>query len=323
MNIHYARYELEPHHSLNAKSSDLKREGALIKVIFDSGMIGYADCFAWPELGDLPLAQQLDHLAQGYVTPLTRCTMEFAALDAKSRFIGRSVFENRKVPNSHFLVNDIFKLDAQHVEQLIQQGYTYVKLKMGRDLDREIECLETLFLDTSLKIRLDFNEILTSHSFHCFLKQMDKMQESIDFIEDPFPFHVQQWTAIQKEGWTLACDRQAQIASDHPEAASILIVKPALQPFEEWQNWKNQKCIVTSYLGHPIGQIAAAYVALQMDPSCSLVHGLLSHHVYVPNPFSQQLNWKNSSFTVPPGKGFGFDDELERLEWTLLRSDGV
>lgn len=319
MKVSYARYELEPCHLLSAKSSNMKREGALLKVVFDSFMTGYADCFAWPELGDLSLSEQLDYLAQGKYTPLTLCAMEFAALDAKSRWEGKSIFRDQYLPRSHFLVTDIFKWNSQHVERVIQQGYTHVKLKVGRHIDREIECLHTFFGDTPLKLRLDFNETLTSDSFNCFLKQIQKMHESIDFIEDPFPFHVQSWTAIQKDGWTLACDRQAQVGCHHPEATAILIVKPALQPFEEWQKWMHRTCIVTSYLGHPMGQVAAAYVASQIDPSSSLVHGLLSHHVYQPNSFSRLLNWDHSSFTLPAGNGFGFDHELSQLEWISLK----
>lgn len=318
MKIFYAPYELETHQSLSVKSSSLKKEGALLKVIFDSGMIGYADCFAWPELGDLPLSQQLDHLIQDQYTPVTRCAIEFAKLDAECRFEGKSVFENQAIPTSHFLVTDLFEWNSKDVERITQQGYTHVKLKMGRDINREIECLHALFLNTSLKLRLDFNETLTFTSFHHFLTHMQKMRDSIDFIEDPFPFHPSSWTSIQKEGWTLACDREAQSAFYHPEAASILIVKPAFQPFEKWQKWKNHKCIVTSYLGHPLGQVAAAYVAAQIDPFSSSVHGLLSHHVYRPTPFSRLLNWDDPSFSLPSGHGYGFHQELEELEWISL-----
>lgn len=318
MSMSYVLYELETMHSLSVTSSVLKRVGALLKVTFDSGMIGYADCHAWPELGDLSVQQQLTYLAQGKYTPLTYCAMEFAALDAKSRSSGKSVFDQSHIPSSHFLVTDMFDWTPQHVQQVIQQGYTHVKLKVGRHFEREVESLHVLFLETSLKLRLDFNETLTLHSFRYFLQRMEKMKERIDFIEDPFPFHPQEWTAIQSEGWTLACDRQAHMASHQPEAAHILIIKPALQPFKEWQQWIDQKRIVTSYLGHPLGQVAAAYVAAQIDPDCSLVHGLLSHHAYHPTAFSRHLNWTNPSFIPPPGVGFGFDYELERLNWIPL-----
>jgi O-succinylbenzoate synthase len=306
--------------SLSVTSSALKRPGALLQVAFDSGMSGYADCHAWPELGDLPVQQQLINLAQGKYTPLTRCAMEFATLDAQNRSCGKSVFDHASIPSSHFLVTDMFDWTSQHVQQIIQQGYTHVKLKVGRNLEREIEGLHALFSNTSLKLRLDFNEALTLYPFLDFLEKIQKLKEQIDFIEDPIPFQPEEWAAIQNKGWTLACDRQVNEANNKPEAAAILIIKPALQPFEEWQKCFHQKRIVTSYLGHPLGQVAAAYVAAQVDPDCSCVHGLLSHHAYQPTSFSQHLNWKNPSFVLPPGIGFGFDHELEQLNWKPLEA---
>lgn len=320
MNISYAPYELEANHSLSVTSSALKREGVLLKVSFDSGIVGYADCHPWPEMGDLSLKQQIKKLAQGELTSLTRCALEFASLDAENRSQQKNVLMHQKIPSSHFLVTYIFDWTSQHVQQIIRQGYTHVKLKVGRCIDREVESMHALFLNTSLKLRLDFNESLTSEAFRHFLQRIQKLRDIIDFIEDPFPFDSCEWAAIQNEGWTLACDRQVQNACHQPESARVLVVKPALQCFEEWRQWIHQTRIVTSYLGHPLGQIAAAYVASQVDPSGSLVHGLLSHHAYQPTHFSQCLSWQNPRFLLPPGNGFGFDQELNQLEWIPLKT---
>lgn len=318
MKISYALYELEANYSLSAISCVLRRQGGLLKVNFDSNSVGYAECHPWPEMGDLPLKVQLEKLAQGELTPLTGCALELAFLDAKYRLQGKNALIFQNIPQSHFLVTDLFDWTPQHVQQIIQQGYTHVKLKVGRQLDREVESMQSLFLNTSLKLRLDFNEALTPKTFCHFLQHIQNLQEHIDFIEDPFPFNDQEWAAIQKEGWILACDRQAQQACHQPEAARILIIKPAVQPFEEWQKWIHQTRIVTSYLGHPLGQVAAAYVAAQVDSSCSLVHGLLSHHAYQPTLFSKHLNWQGPSFVFPPGTGFGFDQEFAQLKWIPL-----
>ncbi|MFI0435488.1 MAG: hypothetical protein ACH350_07175 [Parachlamydiaceae bacterium] len=318
MILSYAFYELEPISSLNAISRPLPRKGALLKVSFEWGGTGYADCHPWPELGDLSLAKQLMELAQGNMTALTRSSLWFASLDAKIRFEERGALSSLNPQRSHLLVPDIFQLTPSIVEQMIEKGVTHVKLKMGRCIEHEVKYLHLLFYRTPLKLRLDFNETLTAQSCSLFLDAIATMRENIDFIEDPFAFDIPQWIAIQKEGWMLACDRQAAIAADHPEAAAVLVIKPALHPFEDWKKKGGQMHITTSYLGHPIGQVAAAYVASQIDPSCAHVHGLLSHHVYRPTPFSRQLNWGSPFFLPPPGTGFGFDSELEQIEWLPL-----
>lgn len=320
MIISYAFYQLEAVHSLNSLTPSIKREGCLLKVVFESGLVGYADCHAWPELGDLPCQEQLNFLARGILTPLTSCALAFASLDAKKRCERKNILESVITPQSHFLVTDIFELTSDNVEKIIEQGFTHVKLKMGRQVGREIECLRALFFNTSLKLRLDFNEKLNIASFYQFLSCIEDMRSCIDFIEDPFPFDCYEWTTIQNNGWILACDQQFQKGSNQPEAARVLIVKPALQSEKLWQHKFPQTLIVTSYLGHPLGQVAAAYIASIVDPSSHYVHGLLSHQVYQPTNFSKHLNSKGPSFINPPGIGFGFDHELEECDWVLLEN---
>lgn len=320
--VYYSLYELVATQPLNAVSKRVKREGALLKVSFNSGKMGYADCHAWPELGDLPIQEQLTKLAQGVKTPLICCALDFARLDAESRSNRKRILTSfPQYPQSHFLVSNLFSLTSNQVSAFVREGYTHVKIKVGRDIDREIERLHDLFVNTALKLRLDFNETASPEQFGSFLSRMDSLKKQIDFIEDPFPYSYQDWKEVQSDGWTLACDREAGAAAGSPEAAQILIVKPAINSTSEWQEWKEQKRIVTSYLGHPLGQVAAAYVAQEVDPSCTFVHGLLSHHVYEPNAFSRQLNWQGPSFIPPLGEGCGFDSDLGALQWTLLKRE--
>jgi o-succinylbenzoate synthase len=73
----YWRYELIPKRRLSTVAIDGPRHGALIRV--DGG---FADIHPWPELGDLPLDQQLALLARDETTPLTQASLEFASIDA-------------------------------------------------------------------------------------------------------------------------------------------------------------------------------------------------------------------------------------------------
>lgn len=318
MKVSFACYELETAHALNAVSTALKRQGALIKINFHDGKIGYADCHPWPELGDLPLKQQLERLACQQLTPITYCAVEFAKIDAEFRFERKEIFKPNYPPYSHLLISNILECSQSSLQEAIKKGFTHIKVKMGRQIEKEIECLHALFLELPLKLRLDFNETLSAEGFHGFLKGMDLLKEHVDFIEDPFPFHPQEWKEVQQQGWALACDRQAPLASQQPESARILIIKPAVLPFNSWQEWKSQRCIVTSYLGHPLGQIAAAVVAAQVDPDGLSVHGLLSHYAYKLTPFSRELNWKGPQFKFSAENSFVFDHELQKLDWIDL-----
>lgn len=304
MKIFVSRYELEP-----LFPGKTKRQGALLKV---GG--GYADCFVWPELGDLPLDEQLKKLAGGELTPITQNALEWAKIDEKYRCQGKSFFNTERLPQSHFLIPDLFHFFSADVTRLMSQGYTHVKVKGGRFPEQEAERLLELFRPHPLALRLDFNESLTPPRFVSFLKGIERLREKIDFIEDPFPFDPEKWEGFQAQGWTLACDRQAPLADGKEEAAAVLILKPAVN---SWRP-RGGRCIVTSYLGHPLGQTAAAVAALQVDPFCHEVHGLHSHLVYAPTVFSRHLQQEGPWFRSPGGTGAGFDRELTQLQWNPL-----
>lgn len=299
MKISFSPYELEASHGF--------REGALIKIDFLNGSVGYADCHPWPELGDLHLSQQLEKLAHHEWTPITQCALEWAKIDAKCRLEKKALIN---IPRSHFLISNILEYDH------LPKGFTHFKIKMGRNLEKELEALLALFFESPLKIRLDFNEALTEKHFQDVLKGLKPLKNQIDFIEDPFPYDPEKWKKIQQQGWVLACDRQASLAAQQPQSAQVLIIKPAIIPFNEWKKWQN--CIVTSYLGHPIGQIAAAFAAAQVDPHNHYLHGLNSHIAYKPTPFSRQLNWEGPEFTCPSKTNFWFDEDLQRISWKPL-----
>ena len=312
MKIEYSLYELKPRYS-TFKS----REGALLKVTFEEGLVGYADCHAWPELGDFPLNQQLSNLSQGKLSQLTACSLELAKMDAKFRSLKVSAFNERQIPKSHYLGTHFIDLSFQAVENITQKGFSHIKLKVGKDLKKEIQVLLNLFGETSLKLRLDFNETLSRTDFQIFLHSIEKIKGKIDFIEDPFPFDAYAWKEIQEKEWKLGCDRQFQAGIGQQEAACVLIVKPAVVSQQQLNQRCSQKKIVTSYLGHPLGQVAAAYIATKIDPACDLVHGLCSHTAYRPNVFSAYLG-EGPFFSIPPGWGFGYDEELSKVSWKVL-----
>jgi O-succinylbenzoate synthase len=309
MRIEFSSY------ALDSLSSRKKREGALLRVHFADGLVGYSDCHAWPELGDEPLHIQLDLLSRGEETPITRSALFWARVDAEGRQQGKTLLSESVPLQSHYLIPDIFQCDHEDIQSIVSEGFSHVKIKLGSDIEKGAFAIGSLLYNKPLKLRLDFNECLDSSSFRDFLQMIDFMRQQIDFFEDPFPFDPKQWKRCQREGWRLACDRRADQAVGHPEASSVLVYKPAIQPLFKptGQTW-----IVTSYLGHPFGQAIAAYAAMQIDSRCEQIHGLLSHRVYAPNRFSQKLNWIGPFFKQPPGLGFGFDEELQQVKWSWL-----
>jgi o-succinylbenzoate synthase len=315
MKIAYHLYELVPS-SLETKRAP--RQGALLRLTFSDGLIGYADCHPWPELGDATLSEQL---AGTQETPLMKRAVSFARLDAEARSHNKNLFEGLSLPPSHFLIADLHTFSPSSIEHILDQGFTRIKIKVGNSLNQEIPLLKDIILQlkaTSCKVRLDFNCKITYSQFCAFLEAMKGYHEEIDFCEDPFPFHPEQWQRIRETfSVSLACDRHSEIAIQYPAAADILVIKPAVQD-EAFALIASQRLVVTSYLDHPLGQLAAAYVAAKMAhriPQKIDVCGLLSHQAYSSNPFSECLNRCGAYLNPPCGTGFGFDALLNVLPW--------
>jgi O-succinylbenzoate synthase len=325
MKIDHALYTLTVERHFVTVQGHTQRHGALLRFTFDDGSFGYADCHPWQELGDLPLADQLQLLSQGKFTPLTERSLIFATLDEAARIKKKNLFENLIIPQSHFLIANILAWHLPLIAEAIEQQFTVLKIKLGADLQNELLRLKVLFKwleKTDLKVRLDFNLKLTQEKFHSFLNEISSWWHLIDFCEDPFPFNLNSWKEMQKAGPTLACDSESEQAVSHPKAAKVCVIKPAQQseiPF--LQKPSNQRLVITSYLDHPLGQLCAAYVAAFIQSKSSRkvdICGLMSHRVYQPNAFSEQLCWNNANFKVAQGTGLGYDELLAKQDWKPL-----
>lgn len=300
MKVTHSFYSLQPHDGRQA------RHGALLRFEFAEG-IGYADCHPWESLGDLPLRQQLELLQQGRLTSLTSRSLHFARIDAIARAQGVSLFDGLKIPPSHFLIPDLLCWNPKDLDNVLQKGYTHLKIKLGQDMDAEVPCLKALLQHCELQVRLDFNNRLSKSQFEEFLSKVDRQR--IEFCEDPFPYDPMSWGEIQKQGVALALDFGSERAIQAHSSAVYLIVKPAVQDETPFLAITHQKIVVTSYLDHPLGQMAAAYVAgriQRVNPSNVVTGGFLSHSVYLENPFSRALK-AGPAFAAPFGTGFGFD----------------
>lgn len=315
MKIEYHRYQLKFKDNFGIIGQGSTREGALLRVTFEDGLMGYCDCHPWSELGDLPLSTQLELLTHPDKTPLLNCSLKFARIDAKARRDQRSVFEGFTIPPSHQLVslND-------SLQRFVAEGITHFKLKVGTDSQNEISVLSS-WVDRfpNIKFRLDFNERFNRKLFLGYWDSIPlATRQSIDFVEDPYPFNPKEWSEDQSTLQTnFAADRSAKNALQYPESAQVIIHKPAVEEPPKWIH-ENTKLVITTYLDHPFGQMCAAYAAAKLKvhfPKQVDFCGLLSHKCYQENPFIEAVNSNGPHLLPSVGTGFGFNSLLEGLVW--------
>lgn len=268
------------------------RHGAILRVEYPDGTTGYADLHPWPELGDEPLQEQYQKLQQGILTNLSRRSLYFAKIDAQGRAEGKNLLEGASIPESHYLAE---------IGEEVPAGWSTIKVKVTPE---RFSDLIAYLPAVTQKVRIDCG----GKGDLSWLIRLKPFADRIDFIEDPAPYDPRTWkSSIERYSIPFGIDRlHKEILEDLPEC--INIYKPAVETY-----MPHSKTVVTSYLGHPLGQVCAAYEA-SLIPS-PMVAGLNSHLVYEPNSFSEQLNQKGPTFTAPQGSGFGFDNELEALKW--------
>ncbi len=278
------RYTLKPKRALSAIAQPGVREGALIRV-----GDGFADVHPWPELGDAPLDEQVRRLARGDTTPLTAQSLRFAEADSEARRRGESLFKELTIPMSHWPGAEP------------PSDFDTAKVKCGAAGPGGV-------LPARVRLRLDFNATLTSDEFERIALTLPR--ERIDFVEDPCPYDAATWTRLrERTGLRLALDRGRQT-----DGVDVLVVKPAVQRFPD----SRTEIVVTSYMDHAIGQMAAAWVAASNADRVSDRCGLFTHVLFEPDAFFDRIRSDGPRLLAPEGTGVGFGDLLEKLPWKKL-----
>ena len=298
-------YELRTAGVLNSKTTRKAYEGALVR-----NEAGYGCLHTWPELGDPTLKECLEDLAGAKEIPIVRRTLDCIRADGRAREEKRSLFDGLKVPESHAtlpLLNEMVLCEA------VEKGFTHVKVKSGKGGGSDMRRVRSMMrVFPELRWRIDLNE---SGEAGELLEELslwsDEEKSAIDFLEDPVPYYGEGWRRMVSEsGLEIALDRQLE--GDRGDAA-VRVVKPAIQEVTS-----GERLVVTSYMDHPLGQTFAAWEAARA--AVTEICGLQTHGLFEKNEFIEALGSATPVFTIPEGTGLGFDDLLETLPWTKLRS---
>lgn len=302
--IHYWRYTLRSAVALNAVSARREHEGALLRI-----GDGFGCVHPWPELGDLPLEEQLALLERGESTPLIDGALRCATADGEARLAGRSLFDG-PIPESHWLA-----LPGDNPTAAAEAGFDRVKLKIGRDPSSDLDQAR-LWGGADFRLRFDANESLDEAAFLSFWRALGALRDRVELVEDAIAWEAIAWERLRDEGVPLAVDREAETRW---VAGDVAVIKPALS---SWIPPDAGRYLVTSYMDHAIGQMWAAAEASRLgagvDGKIMLVCGLMTNRCFEPDPFFEQIRCEGARLMAPTGTGLGFDDLLEGLPWKRL-----
>lgn len=300
MKIWIHRYELVPRDA-GAKP----RSGALVKAEWAMGQVGYSDLHPWPEFGEPSLDEHVESLTSVNLTKLASLSLEYNYQDREFRLAKRNAFAGIVLPRVHKLVLDLDNLETAQLQAWQKQGFTHIKIKMGRDLARETDQLLQLAYATNLLWRLDFNARLSAPEFERWWTALDPaVQARIDFVEDPVGEEALRINGPWANDWKSL------------KNARVRVLKPAREPVEEFAMF--DRVVFTHSFDHPFGQACALWSAANYysrHPKKMDVCGLAAPEFYEPNEFSAVWCEDGPRLKPTTGFGFGFDSILEKLEW--------
>jgi O-succinylbenzoate synthase len=303
MKIWLHRYELRPNDQRMPS-----RQGALIKIEWVAGQIGYSDLHPWPEFGDAPLESHLDSLSRLEFSPLVETSLDYNYLDREFRLLKRNAFLGLILPRTHYLVFDVEALSVERLSQLQAQGFSHIKVKFGRNLKTETAILLQLIFATPLMWRLDFNGRIAAEEFYNWWKDLDVTVKSrIDCVEDPIPQGEMQGVGPWAQDWK------------NISRAPIRIVKPARENMDAVMSF--ERIIFTHSLEHALGRACSLWSAAKFygqHPKRMEVCGLGTPDIYHPSEFDQAWDCPGPRMKPTTGLGFGFDSLLAGLKWQSI-----
>ena len=180
MKIYISPYELEFQNGSN------RIQGALLLFEFTSDLKGYGDFLPQPGFGEKTLKDQLKDLRQNKESVRFTQVKKIAFHDALARREKRSLFSGLKIPDSHFLVENLASFS--HWNRVEEKGYRTIKVKIRRrDFQKQLKRLRegSAFLP-DCRWRLDLNGSLNCQEWDSFKKSLQFLWNKMDFIEDPF-----------------------------------------------------------------------------------------------------------------------------------------
>jgi O-succinylbenzoate synthase len=314
---------LIPVANLNAVGGIGDRQGVLLKVEWPDGSYGYTDLHPWPELGDETLEKQLNGLKRGRLSPQVEQSIWLARRDAVARKEKRNLLDSTIRLKNNFLISDIDTVDSSLFEELRNDGFTQLKLKVGRDLEKERYFL-TQVAAAGFKVRLDFNAAGNWQIFEKFFSSVPRsVFPSIDYVEDPFPFDPISWQEARKVVKIAIDNQYSQVNWGILRTIpfDVVVIKPAKMDVDKALDYCFQHKIqatITSYMDHPVGMVHALAVATDYKKTYGdmlLNPGCMTHRLYKMDAFAAELQTQGPYIVKAPGYGVGFDKLLESLTW--------
>jgi len=264
--------------------------------------------------------------------------IEMALLDIKGKWLNTPVYEllggqcKKEVGYAGYLFIDEPELNANRAREYMNQGYTEIKLKVGRDLAQDDNTLAAIrgAVGGDIKIRIDANmnwSVPTAIKWIRALQKYDLM-----YVEQPVPdYDLDGMAAVRRAvDVPIAADESCStvervIEMIKRESCDVFVVyvseaggltraRTIASVADACGKW----CAMGTWAETGVATIAGAHVIASSANFvfCNDTHYMLQSGDVLKEP----LKIVNGKITVPVGAGLGVELDAERLE-EMKRTD--
>ncbi len=353
LDIHWQTYSLPFAQSFNTAHGEMAmREGAILTITTDTGLLGIGEMAPLPAFGSEMLVEACEALAEAIPrlreSPLdtalqviqsmpssVACGLEMALLDIQSKRDGYDIGMLLSDGPFRPLIPVNAVISAQSVEDVFvsalsakQRGFSCVKLKVGSTNNPAVEIERVAAarsaLGPDMHLRLDANEAWTLAEAKTILSQC--VPYRIQYVEQPLPRH--DLTGTQHLRRTLSIPIALDEAIHSLEsarrvmrygAADILIIKPQLagglytsRQIITEAAQRGIQCVITTTIESGIS-LAAALHLVAASPEVTLECGLATQHLLIDNLIREEFVILNGMMKVPTAPGLGVTLDEEAL----------
>lgn len=325
----YSKYTLTPLSFGGGIKKLAPRHGALIRVTWVGGRIGYSDLMPRSEFKEIGLDQELENLRKNKLSSLAEQMMALAKLDADVRTQGKNAFTGVKKVKNNYFITDITTVTTKQLDDIRDQGFSTLMIDIDTDLEGGTENVRRILRHGHFMVRIAMNSSGNFSSLERFMTVIEPgLRPRIEFMMDPFPFEPSAWReasqlvplAIEREIpnvlWTSENLPNLKAIGLRPSRMDTdLILRRALKC--------NAKVFVTSSFEHPVGVAHAGLVAADLVtryPNMMMEHDCIPHLIYAPHSMSGVIRSQGPYLvSTDGGNGIGFDQKLNALPWTKLK----
>ncbi|UCH32337.1 MAG: hypothetical protein JSV05_02870 [Candidatus Bathyarchaeota archaeon] len=303
----------------------------LIDHLFGPAIIGY-DPLDLERI--LELMDELDGWWRGSsIHCFQKAGIEYALYDLIGKSLKLPVHKllggcyREKIPLSWSIGIKPPKATAAEAEKRVAEGYRTVNLKIGSDIDRDIESVRLVRerVGDNVKIRADANQAFSSEVAIKVIKKMSKYE--LEYVEQPVPAHPisNMIKVVNAVDTPVSADESVISIQDcieviENEAADIIAIKP----LKHGGLYNAKKvAIIAEAAGIPcmmggkcelgIGVIASAHLvaASKIIEYDAEITGVLRHRADI---LEEPLKYQQGCLEVPTEPGFGVNVDDSKLQ---------